>query len=131
MSTSDKIGHFEVISHLGASVLLYSGSPAAPALRVGTPGTASCTLGRTQNVEKHYMTSLLLTVSFSVAVFCTGRTHMMSVCAAKLSNTSYGVVGEHQRVLHRIIYGSRGSLPGHILCDDVRAVIDASSGVSV
>ena len=54
--------------------------------------------------------ALLLPVSFSRAVFCTGRTHTMSVCAAKLSNTSYGVVGEHQRVLNRIIYGSRGSL---------------------
>ena len=56
---------------------------------------------------------------------------MMSGCAAKLANTYYEVGGEHQRVLQRIIYGSAARLPGHILCDDVRAVLDAGSGVSV
>ena len=75
--------------------------------------------------------ALLLTVSFFTTAFCTGRTHMMCVRAGELSITSSGAYSENQRVLHRIIYGSRGSLPGHILCDDVRAVVDDGSGVSV
>ena len=78
--------------------------------------------------------ALLLTVSFFTTVFCTGRTHMMCVRAGELTITSSEAYSENQsnqRVLHRIIYGSRGSLPGHILCDDVRAVLDDGSGVSV
>ena len=92
---------------------------------------ACCILESIRDVQKPYIMVILFPASFSGAAFCTDRTYLMSVCAVKLSKTPYRVGGEHQLVLHCIIYGSAEGLTGRILCDGVRAVLDDGSGVSV
>ena len=63
---------------------------------------------------------LLLPVSFSRAVFCTGRTRMTSVRAPKPSDTSSGAVHEYQHVRHVHKCLTHARVSETIECDDLR-----------